>query len=57
MTYKDYLIQEHYLKDPKCKQYESYEDWLSDQDIDNIVMWADSYVKSLNKSNEHNLLS
>lgn len=51
MTYKEYL-QEIYYRDPKCKQYESFDDWLSDQDIDDIVEWADSYVKSLSKSNE-----
>ena len=51
------MLEEKYMKDPKCKQYESFEDWLDDKDIDDIVEWADSYVKSLIKSNEYNLLS
>lgn len=45
-------MEEYYLRDPKFKKYQSFEDWLDDQDIDNIVEWADSYVKSLSKSNE-----
>lgn len=45
ITYKDYLTEEYYLKDPKVKKYESFENWLDDQDIDSIVEWADSYVK------------
>jgi len=46
MTYKEYL-QDIYYRDPKCKQYESFEDWLGYQDIDDIVSWANLYVKEL----------
>ena len=46
MTYKDYLIEEYYIKDPKVKTYQSFENWLDDQDVDDIVKWADNYVKS-----------
>ena len=47
MTYKEYLIEEVYYRDPKCKQYESFDDWLGYQDIDDIISWADLYVKEL----------
>ena len=45
MTYKEYLIQEKYMKDPRCKEYESYQDWLSDQDIDDVVNWVEEFIK------------
>lgn len=45
MIYKQYLIEHKYMRDPKCNQYESYEDWLSDQDIDDVVSWVDEFIK------------
>jgi len=48
MTYKEYL-QEIYYRDPKCKQYESFDDWLSDQDIDDIIAWAEDWHNEISQ--------
>ena len=46
MTYKDYL-DDLYYKDSKCKQYESFDDWISDQDIDDIILWAEDWYNEI----------